>query len=222
MEILRRTGGLLPRAQPASPALLAARTDVLALLDRWDDGAAQRLAADNFFLDRPLAQWRDETARLRERHGRCRPGDIRPENWLRGEFRAECERGWVDASLTLAPTVPPRLQWLRLVSGMPPSPRLREAAQALAGLAASWTDETAAALAAPGLDLSRLRSQLRAVGEDYGACRPGDAVDGDGTRDQRFRFDCDRGALEASLQLDEAGRLAAAGFAPPAEATCAP
>ena len=221
-EILRRTGGLAPREQPASPALLEARDGVLALLERWDDGAANRLAADNFFLDRPLAEWRDEMARLRDRHGRCRPGAVVPENWLRGEFRAECERGWVDVGLTLAPTVPPRLQWLRLVSGRPPSARMSETAQALAGLAASWKEETASAMAAPGLDRARLLSQLRAVAQGYGACRPGPALDGDGTRSQRFRFDCDRGPLEVSLQLDEAGALAAAGFAPPAQATCAP
>ena len=221
-EILRRTGGLLPRVPPASPALLAARNDVLALLDRWDDGAAQRVAADNFFLDQPLAQRREEMARLRERHGRCRPGAIQPENWLRGEFRAECERGWVDVALTLAPTVPPRLQWLRLTSGLPPSARMNESAQAVASLAASWNAETASALAAPGLDRARLESQLRAVGQGYGACRPGPAIGGDGARSQRFRFDCDRGPLEVSLQLDEAGALSAAGFAPPDQATCAP
>jgi CubicO group peptidase (beta-lactamase class C family) len=221
-EILRRTGGLVPREQPASPALLAARDGILALLERWDDGAAQRLFADNFFLDRPLAAWRTEMAQLRETHGRCRAGEVKPENWLRGELRAECDRGWVDASFTLAPTQPPRVQSLRLTSGRPPSPRMSEAAQAVARLTASWSDEAAAALAGPALDRPRLQSQLRAVAQGYGACRPGPALDGDGTHAERFRFDCDRGAVEVSLQLDPEGGLAAASFAPPADATCAP
>jgi len=56
---------------------------------------------------------------------------VQPENWLRGRFRAECERGWLDVDFTLAPTQPPRLQSLRLTpvdAGEPaaagfPSPR---------------------------------------------------------------------------------------------------
>ena len=52
--------------------------------------------------------------------------------------------------------------------------------------------------------------------------RVGPALDGDGARAARSRFACDRGALEVSLQVDEAGRLAAAGFAPYRETTCVP
>jgi len=131
LEILRGTGALVPRELPASPALAATRDQIASLLERWDDVAARALAADNFFLDRPLPERRDEVARLRERHGRCRAGDVQPENWLRGRFRAECERGWLDVDFTLAPTQPPRLQSLRLTpvdAGEPaaagfPSPR---------------------------------------------------------------------------------------------------
>jgi CubicO group peptidase (beta-lactamase class C family) len=220
-DILRRTGGLVPRAPAASPALLAARDGILALLEGWDEAAAQRLAADNLFLDRPPSEWRAEMAQLHERHGRCRPGTVTPENWLRGEFRAECERGWVDVGFTLAPTVPPRVQWLRFTSGVAPSARLREAAQALARLATGWSEEAASALAAPGLDRARLQSQLAALGRGYGACRLGAPLDGDGVRTERFRFECERGVLEGTLEVDAAGGLSAARFAPPADATCA-
>jgi len=121
LEILRGTGALVPRELPASTTLVATRDQIARLLDRWDDGTARALAADNLFLDRSLAERRDEAARLRERHGRCRAGDVRPENWLRGRFRADCERGWLDVEFTLAPTQPPRLQFLRLTSGWPPA-----------------------------------------------------------------------------------------------------
>ena len=39
-------------------------------------------------------------------------GDIDAENWLRGRFRLACERGALDATVTLAPTNPPRVQYL--------------------------------------------------------------------------------------------------------------
>jgi CubicO group peptidase (beta-lactamase class C family) len=221
-EILGQTGALVARALPPSSALLDARDAIAGLLERWDDAAAGTLAADNFFLDRPPADRRDEMARLRERHGRCRAGAVEPENWLRGRFREECERGWVDVEFTLAPTSPPRLQLLRLTSGLPPSARMAATAKGLADLAGTWNGDTAAALSAAALDRTRLQAQLHAIGERYGACRAGEALDGDGNGAARVRFQCARGALDVTLQLDEAGRLQAASFAVPRDTTCVP
>ena len=222
MEILRETGALVPWELPASAALVSMRERIARLLDHWDDGEARALAADNFFLDRPLPEWRDELARLRERHGGCRPRDVDPENWLRGRFRADCDRGWIDVEFTLAPTRPPGLQHLSVTSGLPPSDHLAAAARALAAMASDGAGDVAAELAAPTLDRTRLRVQLHAVGDRYGACRVGPPLEGDGVRTARLRFDCDRGALEVSLQADEAGRLSAARFTSPRETTCVP
>lgn len=222
IEILRGTGALVPRELPASATLLSMREHIASLLDRWDDGEARALAADNFFLDRPLTERRDEIARLRERHGHCRAGDLRPENWLRGGFRAGCDRGWIDVDFTLAPTQPPRLQFLRLTSGLPPSDRMAAAAGALGSLATAWTDAAAADLAAAALDRTRLQAQLHAIGDRYGSCRVGPALDGNGAGAARIRFECDRGPLEVSLQMDDAGRLSAASFASPRETACLP
>ena len=44
-------------------------------------------------------------------------GDIDAENWLRGRFRLACERGALDATVTLAPTNPPRVQYLMFKEG---------------------------------------------------------------------------------------------------------
>ncbi|HEY8151588.1 MAG TPA: serine hydrolase domain-containing protein [Vicinamibacteria bacterium] len=222
LEILRGTGALVPRALPASATLLSTREQLARLLDHWDDGAARALAADNFLLDRPLSERRDEMARLRERHGHCRAGAVEPENWLRGRFRADCDRGWIDVDFTLAPTQPPRLQYLRLTPGLPASDAMASAATTLATLASAWTDSAAASLAGAALDRPRLQAQLHAIGDRYGACRVGPALDGDGARSARIRFGCDRGSLDVSLQLDEAGRLSAASFAPPPETRCVP
>jgi CubicO group peptidase (beta-lactamase class C family) len=221
-DILARTGALRPRALPASPALLSARGSIAALLESWDDAAATALVADNFFLDRPRAERREEMARLHESHGRCRPAAIEPENWLRGRFREECERGWIDVELTLAPTMPPRLQYLGLTTGFPPTARMQSAARAIVDLAAAWSDPTAGEALSASLDRARFRAEVQAIGEHHGACRVGDALDGDGARAARIELRCDRGALDAALQLDEGGRISAAAFAPPRGTTCVP
>ena len=122
MEILRRRGRWCRVSCRLADARRRARRASPHLLARWDDAAARALAADNFFLDRPLecaaTRWRGSAS------GTAAAGraSVEPENWLRGRFRAECERGWVDVSFTLAPTRPPRLQWLE-PPGSSPSPR---------------------------------------------------------------------------------------------------
>ncbi len=116
LELLAATGALQPRIVEPAPALVRARRGVSALLDRWDDGQARELAAMNLFLDRSLERRRAEFLRLREELGACReqPGYVSIENALRGEWRYDCERGAVLATVTLAPTRPALIQHLEL------------------------------------------------------------------------------------------------------------
>lgn len=116
LAALQRTGGLVARIPQPAPALVHARGEVNALLERWDDARAERLAAMNLFLDRSLDRRRQEFSNLREQLGRCkeREGFFSIENALRGEWILDCERGSVLANVTLAPTIPPRVQHLEL------------------------------------------------------------------------------------------------------------
>ena len=116
LELLAATGALQPRVVEPAPALVRARRGVSALLERWDDGQARELAAMNLFLDRSLERRRAEFLRLREELGACReqPGYVSIENALRGEWRYDCERGAVLATVTLAPTRPALIQHLEL------------------------------------------------------------------------------------------------------------
>src|SRR5882762_3796450 len=125
---LDRTGALKPRVVQPSPALLSAQNDVSQLIMKWDDALAKRIAADNLFLDIPAevraARWRG----LAKTHGACRiSGAIEPENALRGSWRMKCERGWLDVSITLAPTNPPRVQLINVQSTLPPDPEMTNA-----------------------------------------------------------------------------------------------
>jgi hypothetical protein len=110
---LYRTGALQPRRREPSPALLEARNAVSSLIDRWDDRIADRIAAVNLFLDVSRDRRKREIEGLRERVGACRPdGDFDVENALRGQWTMACERGRVRVAITLAPTIPPKVQYL--------------------------------------------------------------------------------------------------------------
>lgn len=113
-DALLQTGGLQPRKLPASDHLTRAREGIVRLWQKWDPKEAERLMADNFFLDRSAEERQKDIEALKRDLGACKPvGAIEPENWLRGKFRMSCDRGFVDAVLTLAPTKPPTVQYLR-------------------------------------------------------------------------------------------------------------
>jgi CubicO group peptidase (beta-lactamase class C family) len=116
LESMHRTGALRPRMPEPSAALLTARAEVSRLVLEWDDALADRIAAVNLFLDRAKDRRRREIEDLRAKVGRCRPSDrfTFVENALRGTWRLACERGDLDVAITLAPTMPPTIQYLEV------------------------------------------------------------------------------------------------------------
>jgi len=128
--MLERTGALVTREPQPSPALIAARDDVMRLMEAWDDSVADRVAADTLYLDMPKERRRERLAALDAVHGACQamPGRFDVENALRGSWLMACERGWLEVSITLAPTIPPKVQhWAVTPLAQPPRPveRLR-------------------------------------------------------------------------------------------------
>ncbi len=123
-ELLAKTGGLQPRTPQPSAALVSARDDVSRLVTRWDDRLADRIAADNLFLDRTRDRRRAELEALHAKYGACTPGAEfdTVENTLRGQWTMNCERGALQVAITLAPTMPPRVQFLavRPAPSVPP------------------------------------------------------------------------------------------------------
>ena len=88
----------------------------------WDDALARSLAADNLFLDRTMDRRRAEIAALRAQSGRCEAASrfAYVENALRGRWILPCERGDLLVSITLAPTMPPSVQFLEVTPAPPP------------------------------------------------------------------------------------------------------
>ena len=115
-HLLQRSGGLQPRMPQPSPHLSEMRQDVSRLVIEWDDQLADRVAAMNLYRDRSKERRRRELESLRAKVGACQPppGFDVVENWLRGQWTMKCERGDLRVSITLAPTMPPRVQHLEV------------------------------------------------------------------------------------------------------------
>ena len=123
-EILAKTGALT-RAMPApSAALLTAKDDVTRLINQWDDALADRIAAVNLFLDQSKDRRRRQIEGLRTEVGVCRAdGAFDVENALRGQWTMTCERGALRVAITLAPTMPPKVQYLNVTPAPATPPR---------------------------------------------------------------------------------------------------
>ena len=77
------------------------------LIVRWDDQLADRIAAENLFLDMSKDRRRAAVEQLHATYGACTAptsfDDV--ENALRGTWTMACERGRLRVAITLAPTM---------------------------------------------------------------------------------------------------------------------
>jgi len=125
-DALVNTGGVRPRAPKPAAALNSARDAVSTLIARWDDKLADSLAAENLFLDQSKDRRRAEIQRLQTTVGACRPDAgafDHVENALRGQWTLNCERGKLQVAITLAPTIPPKVQFLSVRAAPATPPR---------------------------------------------------------------------------------------------------
>jgi hypothetical protein len=219
LEALARTGALNPRVPQPGSELLKTKAAVDGLIARWSDANLQKIAAMNLLLDRSLERRRREFEALRDKHGECRAtSPIEAENALRGRWTLACERGQVKVSVTLAPTLPPAVQYLETSSVLPPGPGLTRVAEAIlhAINEGGRLSESFISLSAP----SDVASQLEAS-RAYGACAQGDVVSGGG-ESATVRLRCERGNLDARLTVDAAGLLTGLRISPASGEACAP
>lgn len=111
IDALAATGGLQPRQPQPAAALVDAKNAVSRLIQQWDDSLADRIAAENLFLDESKDRRRRELDALRAQLGACAPdGAFDVENRLRGAWTMTCDRGQLRVEITLAPTEPPLVQ----------------------------------------------------------------------------------------------------------------
>jgi CubicO group peptidase (beta-lactamase class C family) len=223
LAALSRTGALRPRVVQPSPALLSAQKDVTQLIMKWDAALATQLAADNLFLDETADR---RQARLREfkaKHGDCQPASsIDAENALRGRWRMTCERGWLDVGITLAPTMPPRVQLLSVQSILPPDAEMTKTIETILRLMTDWNPKTAQTLIAPGFEVEQMRRKMSAA-SSWGSCKAGEAIGGDGSSNSAVRLVCAGGTLAARMSLDPVThRLTSFDLVPTRDQRCVP
>jgi CubicO group peptidase (beta-lactamase class C family) len=216
--LLEDSGALEPRQPQPAPALVRAAADAAALVDAWSDERATALAAENLFLDEPLALRRKAIVALREPMGVCRPGRLTPENPLRGKQRLDCDNGFIDIELTLAPTQPPRVQHLAASVARPLLPATR---QAIAEMAAAIAGGAHRLLLAPKAQRTQIAAVLEATRVAYGSCRVDELLEGDGRDRATVRLACDRGRVDAAIGLTD-GRLASVDIRRSESRTCLP
>ena len=223
INALHRTGALQPRVVQPSPALLKAQADISQLIIKWDDALANRITADNFFLDAALETRKSRWQELAKDHGTCRPAtSIEPENALRGSWKMECDRGWLDVGITLAPTMPPRIQAIGIAPVMPPDAEMTKTAELLVKLLGSWDAKALDAVVAPFLDSERVRRKFTAAAA-WGSCKLGETLSGNGTRSSTLRLTCDGGPMAIRIALDPATRkLTGVDLIPLREQRCVP
>jgi CubicO group peptidase (beta-lactamase class C family) len=116
-DALAKSGGLKFRMPEPSPALVATRDKISRLVDRWDDRIADDIAAENLFMDVSKDRRRADIERVRGSLGACTPPASFDfvQNALRGGWTMSCERGKILMVATLAPTMPPKVQSLRVM-----------------------------------------------------------------------------------------------------------
>src|SRR3954470_20525881 len=130
LEALVSNADLHPRQPAPSPALIETRDKVSRLVAHWDDALADSIAAENLFLDTSKDRRRAEIERLRA-GGACTPGNgfDTVENALRGSWTMNCDKGKLDVSITLAPTLPPTVQFLSVRPAPATAPRVETCPQ---------------------------------------------------------------------------------------------
>lgn len=115
LDVLTATGALQPREPQPSAALTQMHDAVSRLVTSWDDALADSVAAMNLFLDTSKDRRRAQVTSLVASMGPCRAeGPFLVENALRGRWRLACDKGTIEVAITLAPTTPPRVQYLRI------------------------------------------------------------------------------------------------------------
>jgi hypothetical protein len=172
LAALHQTGGLQARLVPTSQALLDVQKGITDLYETWNDEDITALATASFFQDMALDKRRQQVQDLRASFGKCK--SITPfvaENNLRGRWMLQCQRGNIEVYVTLAPTVPPRMQNLQFTSAKPLSAGLKLTVNQILKMIGTWDEEKAKRLFAPSLKRKQIQSQLDAVRVQYGKLR---------------------------------------------------
>ena len=223
LDALERTGGLKPRTPQPSTALVTARAAINRLIERWDDGEARAIAADNLFLDAPMELRRKQVDAVRDRLGACRAdGAFDVENALRGTWRLTCDRGSLRVAITLAPTKPANVQLWEITPVGPLPPAVDSAVKSIAGMIGAPDRAALAGMLDAGVDADALARQLHAASA-WGSCKPEEVLSGGSEQGAKVRLACSRGNLDLTVEVEPAaGKIRRLSLVPSGTGPCVP
>ena len=117
---LGKAGFLKDRPASVGEDLARAYRAVATIYEQGDVAAAGDQLAMNFLMDRDAAGWSRDLASLRKKVGDCdTSAPVTPQHALAGEFTWRCAHGRLKGSVLLAPTLPPRIQAIKLAPAAP-------------------------------------------------------------------------------------------------------
>jgi len=223
-EALHATGGLKTRVLPTSQPLLDVQKGITDLYETWSDEDITELATASFFQDMALDKRRQQVQDLRASFGKCKSvSTFAAENNLRGRWMLNCQRGNIEVYVTLAPTVPPRMQTLAFTAAKPLSAALKMTVNQLLKMISAWDEEKSKTLFASTLKRKTIQSQLEAVRVQYGKLRGGDVLEGDGQTQARVRLVGERGLLDMKIAINpKSGQVVEVTFTRPRETAFVP
>lgn len=112
---LDKAGLLVWRETPVAPALADLFAATRAAYAAGNLAPLDGKLAMNFLLDRSAENWAAEFAKLKAAVGACPTAEpLAPTGAMSTAFRLNCEKGKLDGTLLLAPTIPATIQSLRL------------------------------------------------------------------------------------------------------------
>lgn len=208
MALLQSGGVLEAPALAPSVELLAARENVLSLLQRWQPGRVAGAFDRQSLQFSFLRNLRPDFERMAGEHGACKAdGDIVTMGPRQGRFRVACERGSIEFVAYLTPGTPALLQSVEYRQFLPVDEVERAAARGLT-LALNG-GPLPPELLSPGSELSGMQARLARLRGSYGNCELEGGSWSDGKGQASFRLRCADGPLELTLRFDPKTRLIA-------------
>jgi CubicO group peptidase (beta-lactamase class C family) len=193
LALLLKSGGLIKRTLPPSPAFVVARDRTSALLERWDDSVAR-----STFGWHTIGWVRESFAKLHRDHGACHfERMLEVKSPFQPSWRLACERGAIELEGGLM-TSRPAFEGLDIWDSFPPSAHMASIEAALVPLLDHWDQANAESLFAT-------RAAAEAFGRTAaraGACKVERMLEGNGQTEALFALECGGRTFRLDIALD--------------------
>ncbi len=117
LELLYQEQLISESKKEPSKALVEFQTIILKLYERFDQELLDSSACDTYFLDQDDERRPPNFSELRKKHGPLISySPMVPTGYLRGSWKMQCQGGELEVSVMLSPTLPSKIQFIKVVS----------------------------------------------------------------------------------------------------------